>query len=305
MVGHVLRNCVGGALSMTGLQVGLMFSGVLVVEQVFGWPGIGQYIAQSIPVADFPGDRRRHADARRALRRHQHGGRPAAGGGRSTHRDSRRLGAETATHRGQSRAGRRRHARGRRNARGRGGDSLHARARRARRAGARSWSRRRAPPVCRWCSSRKCTGPAGSTSAVNSTAPKACTASRASRAPTSSRRCAAWRYPTEFHIVKRRYSGFIGTEFEIVLRGLQAVDADPHRRADRRLRALHVRRRAPARLLRPRRHRLRRRVIAIPARRGARRHGVPADRRDAHHRGDPRRVRDQLDQQPVLEGATR
>jgi peptide/nickel transport system permease protein len=54
MVGHVLRNSVGGALSMTGLQVGLMFSGVLVVEQVFGWPGIGQYIAQSIPVADFP-----------------------------------------------------------------------------------------------------------------------------------------------------------------------------------------------------------------------------------------------------------
>jgi peptide/nickel transport system permease protein len=54
MVGHVLRNCVGGALAMTGLQVGLMFSGVVVIEQVFGWPGIGQYIAQSIPVADFP-----------------------------------------------------------------------------------------------------------------------------------------------------------------------------------------------------------------------------------------------------------
>ncbi len=51
---HVLRNSVGAALSMTGLQVGLMFAGVLVVEQVFGWPGIGQYIAQSIPVADFP-----------------------------------------------------------------------------------------------------------------------------------------------------------------------------------------------------------------------------------------------------------
>ena len=28
--------------------------------------------------------------------------------------------------------------------------------------------------------------------------------------------------PGEFHIVKRRYSGFIGTEFEIVLRGLNA-----------------------------------------------------------------------------------
>ncbi|OBC00846.1 ABC transporter permease [Mycobacterium sp. 852013-50091_SCH5140682] len=54
MARHVLRNSIGAALSMTGLQVGLMFSGVLVVEQVFGWPGIGQYIAQSIPVADFP-----------------------------------------------------------------------------------------------------------------------------------------------------------------------------------------------------------------------------------------------------------
>ncbi|HZA12354.1 ABC transporter permease [Mycobacterium sp.] len=51
---HVLRNVVGSALSMTGLQIGLMFSGVLVIEQVFGWPGIGQYIAQSVPVADFP-----------------------------------------------------------------------------------------------------------------------------------------------------------------------------------------------------------------------------------------------------------
>jgi peptide/nickel transport system permease protein len=51
---HVLRNAIGAPLSMTGLQVGLMFAGVLVVEQVFGWPGIGQYIAQSIPVADFP-----------------------------------------------------------------------------------------------------------------------------------------------------------------------------------------------------------------------------------------------------------
>jgi peptide/nickel transport system permease protein len=51
---HVLRNCAGAALSMTGLQVGLMFAGVVVIEQVFAWPGIGQYAAQSIPVGDFP-----------------------------------------------------------------------------------------------------------------------------------------------------------------------------------------------------------------------------------------------------------
>lgn len=51
---HVLRNAVGPALSMTGLQIGLMFAGVLVIEQIFAWPGVGQYTAQSIPVADFP-----------------------------------------------------------------------------------------------------------------------------------------------------------------------------------------------------------------------------------------------------------
>ena len=54
LFGHVLRNSIGAAASMTGLQVGLMFAGVLVVEQVFAWPGLGLYIAESIPVADFP-----------------------------------------------------------------------------------------------------------------------------------------------------------------------------------------------------------------------------------------------------------
>ncbi len=51
---HVLRNCLSAALSMTGLQVGLMFSGVLVIEEIFAWPGVGEYMAQSIPAADFP-----------------------------------------------------------------------------------------------------------------------------------------------------------------------------------------------------------------------------------------------------------
>jgi peptide/nickel transport system permease protein len=51
---HALRNSLSAALSMTGLQVGLMFAGVVVVETVFAWPGIGLYTQQSIPVADFP-----------------------------------------------------------------------------------------------------------------------------------------------------------------------------------------------------------------------------------------------------------
>jgi len=54
LTGHVLRNAVGPGLSMAGLQLGFMFAGVVVVEQVFSWPGIGNYLAASIPVADFP-----------------------------------------------------------------------------------------------------------------------------------------------------------------------------------------------------------------------------------------------------------
>jgi peptide/nickel transport system permease protein len=51
---HALRNSVTSALAMTGLQAGLMLAGVVVIETVFAWPGIGLYIDQSIPSADFP-----------------------------------------------------------------------------------------------------------------------------------------------------------------------------------------------------------------------------------------------------------
>lgn len=51
---HVVRNAIGPSLAMAGLQLGFMFAGVVVVEQVFSWPGIGNYLAASIPVADFP-----------------------------------------------------------------------------------------------------------------------------------------------------------------------------------------------------------------------------------------------------------
>ena len=54
IVHHALRNSLSAALSMTGLQVGLMFAGIVVVETVFAWPGIGLYTDQSIPPADFP-----------------------------------------------------------------------------------------------------------------------------------------------------------------------------------------------------------------------------------------------------------
>lgn len=51
---HVLRNAINGALSMTGLQIGFMFAGTVVVEGVFSWPGLGSYLEASISVSDFP-----------------------------------------------------------------------------------------------------------------------------------------------------------------------------------------------------------------------------------------------------------
>ncbi|MEU6605859.1 ABC transporter permease [Streptomyces shenzhenensis] len=54
VVRHVLRNSVNGALSMTGLHLGFMFAGVLVVEAVFSRPGLGSYLGASLGVSDFP-----------------------------------------------------------------------------------------------------------------------------------------------------------------------------------------------------------------------------------------------------------
>ena len=51
---HALRNSANPALSMAGLQVGALFSGSIVVELIFSWPGVGGYLASSIGAADFP-----------------------------------------------------------------------------------------------------------------------------------------------------------------------------------------------------------------------------------------------------------
>jgi peptide/nickel transport system permease protein len=52
---HAIRNSSGPAMSMTGLQVGGLFASLAVVEVIFAWPGVGSYVAQSIPSGDFPG----------------------------------------------------------------------------------------------------------------------------------------------------------------------------------------------------------------------------------------------------------
>lgn len=51
---HALRNAMSAPLTMTGLQVGLMLGGIVVVETIFAWPGIGLYVDQSIAAGDLP-----------------------------------------------------------------------------------------------------------------------------------------------------------------------------------------------------------------------------------------------------------
>jgi peptide/nickel transport system permease protein len=54
LVRHGLRNAAGPALTMGGLQFGLLLAGIVVVEQIFSWPGLGLYLSQSIAFSDFP-----------------------------------------------------------------------------------------------------------------------------------------------------------------------------------------------------------------------------------------------------------
>lgn len=52
---HGVRNASTAPLAMAGLQVGLLFANLLVVEQIFAWPGLGLYTTQSLGASDLPG----------------------------------------------------------------------------------------------------------------------------------------------------------------------------------------------------------------------------------------------------------
>jgi len=51
---HALRNAALPVIAMIGLDIGIFMSGVVVVESVFGWPGIGQLVWQAIQRVDIP-----------------------------------------------------------------------------------------------------------------------------------------------------------------------------------------------------------------------------------------------------------
>jgi peptide/nickel transport system permease protein len=51
---HGLRNALGPIVSMVGADMGYYLGGVLVVEKVFGWPGIGSQAWTAVTFRDTP-----------------------------------------------------------------------------------------------------------------------------------------------------------------------------------------------------------------------------------------------------------
>jgi len=54
LVRHVLPNAILPVIAMIGIDIGLFMSGIVVVESVFGWPGVGQLAWQAIQRVDLP-----------------------------------------------------------------------------------------------------------------------------------------------------------------------------------------------------------------------------------------------------------
>lgn len=51
---HALRNAMIPTVTVVGLQVGVLLGGNMIVETVFGWPGLGRLVVDAIFNRDFP-----------------------------------------------------------------------------------------------------------------------------------------------------------------------------------------------------------------------------------------------------------
>ena len=51
---HALRNALIPTVTVVGLQVGVLLGGNMIVETVFGWPGLGRLVVDAIFNRDFP-----------------------------------------------------------------------------------------------------------------------------------------------------------------------------------------------------------------------------------------------------------
>ncbi len=51
---HALRNALIPVVTVIGLQIGVLFSGAVLTETIFAWPGIGKWLIDSIYRRDYP-----------------------------------------------------------------------------------------------------------------------------------------------------------------------------------------------------------------------------------------------------------
>jgi ABC-type dipeptide/oligopeptide/nickel transport system permease component len=51
---HALRNALLPVITVVGLEFGRLLGGVVVVESVFAWPGLGRMLLEAIQARDFP-----------------------------------------------------------------------------------------------------------------------------------------------------------------------------------------------------------------------------------------------------------
>ncbi|MCK4898915.1 MAG: ABC transporter permease [Anaerolineales bacterium] len=51
---HALRNALIPTVTVVGLQVGILLGGNMIIETVFGWPGLGSMVVNAIFNRDFP-----------------------------------------------------------------------------------------------------------------------------------------------------------------------------------------------------------------------------------------------------------
>jgi peptide/nickel transport system permease protein len=51
---HALRNALIPTVTVLGLQIGILLGGNMVIETVFGWPGLGRMVVKAIFDRDFP-----------------------------------------------------------------------------------------------------------------------------------------------------------------------------------------------------------------------------------------------------------
>jgi peptide/nickel transport system permease protein len=53
LVGHVLRNSLIPVVTVVGLHVGQLMGGVVIVENVFAWPGLGSLVVDAVANRDY------------------------------------------------------------------------------------------------------------------------------------------------------------------------------------------------------------------------------------------------------------